>query len=445
MIFLASLGCGSAIPDARPLMSATHDPSPLAKCHIAANASSPLVTEWPASEKSHLETLVLGQAIAVEYSGCELRLVDACRLPGKYAWQRTTLSTDTVEINDADELYAKLPLGALSLEGELKRSGRLAVRTTVSGQMKLVESDLHDVPREGPCARASHVITAISIGAFKLLGGGGTHARGSASFAGVGGGGGSADREEQIVREAGDPKVCSDSTAEAVNPGCSSPLQIFLAPIERKKTEDELRAEKVERDAQAGGGVRITFAPPDDGRPWSLRAADDQVICKLPCTHWVPPKSGSYIRREDARTSGFTTFDVPSSFDVGAGASLDARVKPGRGSRVGAIAGMVGSTGVLAGGLALAFANNRHVCFSETHSTIDSSSCYLPYSHDAGLQRPLWIGLTVAALGVLGLGASFWWFRWSEGERLELAPTVNGASTTGRHVWVGPAGATGAF
>ena len=81
-------------------------------------------------------------------------------------------STDSLEINDADELYAKLPLGAPSLEGELKRSGKLAVQTVVSGQLRLEGAATGDIPKEGPCAQATHIVSALSLGAFALKAGG---------------------------------------------------------------------------------------------------------------------------------------------------------------------------------------------------------------------------------------------------------------------------------
>jgi hypothetical protein len=45
-----------------------------------------------------------------------MRLLPECRVAGEYHWQQTTAATDSLEINDADELFAKLPLGAASLE-----------------------------------------------------------------------------------------------------------------------------------------------------------------------------------------------------------------------------------------------------------------------------------------------------------------------------------------
>jgi len=100
------------------------NPTGIAGCRVGATQTSLLVTEWSSAEKANLQAM-LGStgAIAVAFSGCELRLLPACRLPGSYYWQHTTVASDRIEIHNEAELYAKLPLGAVSLSGELKKSG----------------------------------------------------------------------------------------------------------------------------------------------------------------------------------------------------------------------------------------------------------------------------------------------------------------------------------
>ena len=221
----AVMGCGSAPPAAlKP-----KDPTPLAKCSVAKSQASPLVTEWPASEKANLETMIDSQAVVVSYSGCEMRVLDRCRISGTYGFRRTTQSEDTLEIKNADELYAKVPLGAVGLEAELAASGRLAIRTTVVGQLRL-ESDVV-VPDTPACEGATHVITAVSIGAFELLSGGALEAGGGVTVANAGVGARHRSEESQL-RSAGSPKACRDTDAEP-HVDCRSPLQVFLTPAER--------------------------------------------------------------------------------------------------------------------------------------------------------------------------------------------------------------------
>src|SRR4051812_23767518 len=149
-------GFGGASGDAGARDVLPRAPTELGRCRVAASQQSPLVTEWPASEKANLENLSHAGAVAVAYSGCSMRLLPDCHVRGGYRWMRTTPATDSLEINDTDDLYAKLPLGAASLEGELKRTGKLTVKTVVAGQLQLDGAGVNDVPNEGVCAQATH-------------------------------------------------------------------------------------------------------------------------------------------------------------------------------------------------------------------------------------------------------------------------------------------------
>jgi hypothetical protein len=225
-------GCGNgAVPQA-VMPNGGQDPSHLAKCTVAANHDQPLVTEWPASYKARLEAMLQVGAVAVEYSGCELRIVDRCKLPGSYAWRKTTLSTDTTDIRDEDELFAKLPLGAAALEAQLKTAGSLHVQTTVSGQMQLVGTAADDATSGAECTRATHLVNALSIGAFKLMAGGAVAGKAGVEAGPVGGHVGTT-QAKSILRAAGDPAECEKATKSEPSPECRSPIQIFLTPIRR--------------------------------------------------------------------------------------------------------------------------------------------------------------------------------------------------------------------
>ena len=215
-----------------------HDTSSLARCSVAADRRDPLVTEWPASSKARLEALMRDPGgIAVAYTGCELRIVDGCRVTGTYEWRRTTLSTDTTDVRDEDELYAKLPLGAASLGGELRAGGALKVVTEVSGQMALTGFLDDQAPEGAACESATHVVRGMSVGAFRLLAVGTASASGGVALGNVSGGAGSSETSS-LLREAGDPAKCDQATAEAPDPSCRSPIQIFLDPMPRAPQVD---------------------------------------------------------------------------------------------------------------------------------------------------------------------------------------------------------------
>jgi hypothetical protein len=280
------LSCGSAANGPPRFPTEGHDPTKLARCQVGGGAQNPLVTEWVASEKARLESLLKSQPVFVRYTGCELRLVDECRIEGGYEWIRTTLSSDTVEIRSEDELYAKLPLGAARLQGELSQSGRLMVRTRVAGQLRLAGTGVPVFPNSAACNSATHVISAVSLGAFKLMRGSRDSYGGAVGIQSVGAGLGS-ERAEDVVHEAGIDGACEQATAEAAHPNCASPLQLFLTPVNTTETQGPPR--------NAPDSVHITF-PKQDEAAWMLYDGNGQALCELPCDRWVPSKSRYMLR-----------------------------------------------------------------------------------------------------------------------------------------------------
>lgn len=281
----SAAGCGGSSPFPRAV--APEAPSPLAKCKVAASQQSPLVTEWPASEKANLEVLLRQGGVVVSYSGCEMRLLTQCRVPGAYSWQRTTPATDVLEIRNEDDLYAKLPLGAVSLEGELRASGRLAVQTTVSGLLNLRGVTPEQVSNQGACAGATHLLGSLSVGAFSLKSGGALSARGGVD-ATIGGGRAGTSSQEALVREAGRVESCRESTEETPHADCRSPIQVFLWPLPWAQPEQG-----------PPGYVKVNLHAADGGTIWDVMA-DGRVMCQTPCSRWMPPSVALMMKETDA-------------------------------------------------------------------------------------------------------------------------------------------------
>ncbi len=290
---LGPLGCGgrSYVPRAHaPAQSDDTD-----RCRNAALRETPIVTEWSAADKAHLQARLKEGAVAVEYTGCEMRPITGCQVRGSYRWQQTTLSSDTIDIRSEDELFAKIPLGAVNLEGELARSGHLQVHTTVAGQYILEGSSASDVPDYGDCAQATHILSGISIGAFQLDSG--DNIAGSAKVdVAERGGGASTTSSESVLRRSGDPDACTETDEIAPNIQCSSPIQAFLAPLPRFAKR------------RGKGTVEATFVSGTSNVAWELRA-DQKFVCRTPCTRWMTPGEPHELRLEN----GFElrTLDVP--------------------------------------------------------------------------------------------------------------------------------------
>jgi hypothetical protein len=324
-------GCGGS---SLPRTSAPVAPSELAKCKVAARQSNPMVTEWSGSEKGNLEAGLREGGVVVAYAGCHMRILTQCHVGGAYEWQRTTTATDVLEIESEDDLYTKLPLGAVSLEGELKTTGRLAVQTTVSGQYRLGGLSTFDVPTSGPCRGATHVVSSLSLGAFKVKSGGATAGRGAVGVSGVGTAEGRSSRDERLLRQAGDPDHCRASAGDDLDPACASPIQMFLVPLASAPREGPV------------GTMKVDFLAGTADRTWEV-IVDDNFICSTPCTSWVRPESPLMMRAFRGKDVKGGTVEFPD-LRAYAGESLEIRAHPRSNGKL-----VTGMTFTALGGVAL--------------------------------------------------------------------------------------------
>lgn len=363
--------------------------------------TSPLVTEWPASEKARLQSLVTTQPVAVKFAGCELEVVESCALPGRYLWQRTSLATDTLDIDDKNELFSKLPIGAVKLEGELAQSGKLSVRTTVAGQLSLMDAgNLSALPLGPGCAEATHVVTRMSVGAFKLISGSDVSGRGGVSVPRIGAEAGTS-RTEALLRESGDPAACKNATDQAPDSQCASPIQLFLEP---------LRPE-VQQQIVASGAVQIAIPEPHDiDESWSLRDRAGTLICRLPCTQWVNPASGYFLQREPARDTPIAKIYLPNTFSHPPGSQLQAQYQMERGSPFWSTLTVVGIGAPMTalGGYTLALGIHEA---TQSPCSAGDPDC------ERGKGAGYYFGLSTLSFGVAS--ATLWWYMYSQEEQFE--------------------------
>jgi len=330
LVALFVSGCGGGGVPLRASAPRVSDDSAL--CRAAALHETPLVTEWSSAEKASLQARLRAGGLAVEFTGCSMRPILSCTVRGSYRWQRTTLSSETIAIQSKDELFTKLPLGAFALEGELARAGSLQVRTMVGGQYVLDGSTAADVPDYGDCAQATHLLSGLSIGSFKLNSGGNLQAGANIGVAEFGAAAKTAS-SETMLREAGDFESCQKSTDETPDLGCSSPIQAFLVPLPRFMKE------------RGSGTLRVTFSSGDAERPWELRS-NQQFVCRTPCTRWLSPGEAYQLRTEAGPQ--LETVEVPDLRRYGATNAVEVRAHPRNNS---AFLGGIVATG-LGGGFA---------------------------------------------------------------------------------------------
>ena len=198
--------------------------------HPAGEATRPLLVEWPSSDRAELEALAARGLVAVHYVGSAMELLPNCKVSGHYLYAPLTRRHDRVTIRDASQLYAAIPIGAAKLEGALRRTGQLNVEMTVVGRYEASETGT----LQGQCTTATHVVTALTVGAFDFFAGASASVEAAAN-GGTGAaqaGGGSSAKRETLNRD-GDEAACAKTTASDKTPpyGCGAALRVDLEAL----------------------------------------------------------------------------------------------------------------------------------------------------------------------------------------------------------------------
>ncbi|MCA9620785.1 MAG: hypothetical protein KC731_17295 [Myxococcales bacterium] len=231
---LGLLACGAP---ANPAKSNLMDQTTAGKnrCVVQDDQAKLFVVEWDATDAATFESLANRDVVFARYEGCELRLIDGCQdgsVAGRYGTYREPVLTSGAEesfvISNQDELGAKLPLGALTLGGEISAKQALELKYFVAGSVtatrdEVYQSEIADNPR---CASATHVVWGYTLGSYRLLARDATHVQAGASFKGIGASG-KHDEQSQALRQAGDFEACT----KVDNHACQVPIRLTLRPI----------------------------------------------------------------------------------------------------------------------------------------------------------------------------------------------------------------------
>jgi hypothetical protein len=216
------------------------------KCNVAKSPMEPLIVEWPATARARLESLTKDRIVAVAYHGCELELLPHCEMTksgrdklameknaGPYRFTQVTRKQSRLSIKNEDDLFAKLPISALHLEGKLRTAGQLDVQMTLVGRWQARTTTLDkdsDFVGES-CDRATHTISALNVGAFTFSAGGDAEVSGTASGFGAGGGARSTAKKE-VLQSDGEESACAKSANGDAPPAeCGALIQIEVAPL----------------------------------------------------------------------------------------------------------------------------------------------------------------------------------------------------------------------
>src|SRR5688572_10074273 len=158
------LGCpGKQVITETPTVAGADDQQ--ATCKVAKDPLNPLIVEWPGTSKVELDSVSKRGVVVVSYVGCTLKVLASCGAGGDYAFTSVTPARDKLQMADQNELYARLPLGAASLKGELSMGSSLELDYIAVGQ-RITEKPPKSMT--GDCEGATHYIRTITVGAYSL-------------------------------------------------------------------------------------------------------------------------------------------------------------------------------------------------------------------------------------------------------------------------------------
>jgi hypothetical protein len=207
------------------------------KCDAAKGQLRPLVVEWDAPDRAALESQSRQGQLVVHYEGCSFEVLRRCKAPKRftYAYTGITPKDEVVTMSNVKELYASIPVHAAKFEGKLAAGSKLSAEMRIVGEYGVAGETPAIDQLEGDCQGATHVVTALTIGAFSFGAGSNKEMSGSATVMGAGAGAKSESQSEKLSKD-GDPASCSESKRGDQNPPekCGALLRVELAELRAK-------------------------------------------------------------------------------------------------------------------------------------------------------------------------------------------------------------------
>lgn len=236
LVALWLIGCRrSGIEDASRVAGEQLAAAGQSRCSVVKDPDKPLIVEWSGMDAAELEARLLRGVVAVRYEDCEMEVLPACAPPGSYVYAQTTTGRQRIAIGSLDDLLINIPLGLAELGGRVERGETLELDLVVVGRYEAPQLAYTAAELAGgaECAQATHVVTGVTLGAFRLS------ARRAADRAGglqgAGRVGGTSSDAIEVVKESppGALESCA-GVALADDPRrhvCTAPIRLEVAPI----------------------------------------------------------------------------------------------------------------------------------------------------------------------------------------------------------------------
>lgn len=208
------------------------------RCADVSGRSDPWLVEWVGTNKARIQAASQDGVLLVRYASCELEVLYGCEREGDYALVATTPSSSTEYITSQEDIFAKLPIGALNLAAEFRAGDRWSLDYVIVGMRRARTAAFGRDALSDGCARATHFVSGMAIGAYRLVSEARRRAGVEAGFSGAGAGASTA-AGAGTLRQDGFPETCAGEQARADDPRCQAIVQLFLEPLGERAADEQ--------------------------------------------------------------------------------------------------------------------------------------------------------------------------------------------------------------
>jgi hypothetical protein len=217
-----------------------------AACHQVGREGTPFVVDWKPEQRAELEAAMRQGVVVVHYDCDGLKVLPECKAEGDYTFAGTSPREQAISLSNADEVKANLP----ATGGQLGASIDIGLTTIGKSTTKVRELEESDL--KGSCQGATHFVTSVYQGAFKMG-----------------------------AQSAGEAEACkkSDLDAPSPPPTCRVPLELHVHALGGKPFDPS--GNEIEC-ANGLTAVKGKCAAPEANAPKECDP-DDQRDCKKRC------------------------------------------------------------------------------------------------------------------------------------------------------------------
>ncbi len=205
------------------------------QCPDVTDATDPWLIESEPTLKVRIQSRAQKGVLLVKYTGCNLEVLYGCEQAGQYEFTATTRSKQTEYIRSQDELFAKVPIGALKLAGEFQQGDLWALNYVLVGTQDTSIQEIDHSTLSGKCAEATHFVQGMAVGAYELTSQAYQEGSGEVTLRRAGGRGASGGKAE-LVRSDGLYEKCTKQETQGDVPACQAIVQLFLKQLTKPQT-----------------------------------------------------------------------------------------------------------------------------------------------------------------------------------------------------------------